>query len=183
VTFTCGQRISVVGTAGSGKTTVAREIARRLELPHVELDALFWEPDWTEAAPDVFRDRVALALSGARWVADGNYSKARDIVWGRADTVVWLDYAFAVSMGQLVWRTARRCLTHEELWSGNRESWRKAFCSRESILVWAMQTRGKGRRNYPVLLSSPAHAHLALIRLRSPRQTRAWLASLQPAQH
>ena len=77
------RRIVVVGTTGSGKTTVARKLSRRLGIPHVELDALHWEPKWTPAATDVFRQRVAEALKGDAWVVDGNYSKARDLIWPR----------------------------------------------------------------------------------------------------
>ncbi|PSN09965.1 adenylate kinase, partial [filamentous cyanobacterium CCP5] len=68
-----GQRIVVIGTSGSGKTTLARQIAQSLQVTHIELDALHWEPHWTPAAPEVFRERVTIALAGDRWVADGNY--------------------------------------------------------------------------------------------------------------
>lgn len=174
----CSQRLSVVGTSGSGKTTVASQIAQRLGIPHVELDALHWGPDWTPAPLDVFRERVARVLDGDSWAVDGNYSKVRDIVWSRADTVVWLDYALPVIMWQLVQRTARRSLTREELWGGNRESLRRAVLTRDSILLWALQTYWRRKREYPILLSEPGCAHLLVVRLGSPRETRNWLASL-----
>ena len=44
------KRISVVGSSGSGKTTVARRIAEALDAPHVELDELHWGPDWAAAS-------------------------------------------------------------------------------------------------------------------------------------
>ena len=85
-------RIAVVGTSGSGKTTVARELARRLGVPHVELDALFHGPGWTETPVEEFRRRVASTTEGSGWVMDGNYeSSLGDLVLERADTVVWLD--------------------------------------------------------------------------------------------
>ena len=180
MTVEFGQRFVVVGTSGSGKTTTAGQIAQRLGIPHVELDAIHWEPDWTMAPLDVFRERTAQALSGDVWVVDGNYSKVRDIVWSRADTVVWLDYTLPVIMWQLVRRTLRRSLTREELWGGNRESLRIALFSRESILLWALQTYRRRRREYPILLSQPEHAHLAIVHLRSPQNTRTWLSGLTP---
>jgi len=176
--MTCGPRISVVGTSGSGKTTVAGQIAQRLGIPHVELDALHWESNWTEAPLEVFRTRVVQALSGETWAVDGNYGKVRDIVWGRADTVVWLDYTLAVILWQLLRRTVQRSLTQEELWSGNRETLSKALFSRESILLWALKTYRRRKKEYPALLGRPEHAHLKLVHLRSPRETREWLSTL-----
>lgn len=172
------RRVTVVGTTGSGKTTLAREIAGRLGIPHVELDAMNWGPNWTEVSREVFRERVAGALQGATWVVDGNYSKARDIVWPRADTIVWLDYPLWLILGRLLVRTFRRTLTREELWSGNRERLREQFFSRNSLLLWALQTYRHRRRTYPRLLAQPEHTHLMLVRLRSPAETTAWLERL-----
>jgi adenylate kinase family enzyme len=86
------QRINVVGTSGSGKTTFAIELARRLDVPHIEIDEMFWGPGWTPTSRDALRERLAAALDGPAWVVDGNYGSVRDVVWSRADTVVWLDY-------------------------------------------------------------------------------------------
>jgi len=91
---TPGQRISVVGTSGSGKTTVGRAIADRLGIPFIELDALAWLPGWVNRPLAELRELVDERTRGPMWVVDGNYSKVRDLVWGRADTVVWLDYPF-----------------------------------------------------------------------------------------
>ncbi|MEA3340832.1 MAG: adenylate kinase, partial [Chloroflexota bacterium] len=145
------RRVHVVGTSGSGKTTVAQRLAARLEVPHVELDALYWEPGWMGVPPEVFRRRVSEALSGETWIVDGNYSRVREIIWDRADTVVWLDFPLAVIMGRLLWRTLSRIVTREELWHGNRESARMTFCSRDSILLWALTTYRRRRREYPAL--------------------------------
>ena len=172
------RRVHVVGTSGSGKTTVAQRLAARLEVPHVERVELHWCPDWTEAPPEMFRRRVFEALNGEAWVVDGNYSRVRDIIWERADTVVWLDFPLTVIMGRLLWRTLSRIITREELWHGNRESARMTFCSRDSILLWALTTYRRRRREYPALFAQPAHAHLRVVHLRSSRATRAWLAAI-----
>jgi adenylate kinase family enzyme len=177
----CGQRIHIVGTSGSGKTTLARQISQHHAILHVELDALYHEPNWTEAPTDVFRKRVEQALRGDKWVVDGNYAKVRDIVWSRADTVVWLDYPLPVIMGRVVRRTFRRVVMQEELWNGNRETWKTLF-SGDSIILWVLQTYRKNRKEYPIVLSQPEYAHLKIVHLRSPKATSAWLQNLTARQ-
>jgi len=172
------RRVAVVGTSGSGKTILAQRLAQHLGIPHVELDALHWGPNWTPAPLDVFRECVAQALSGDAWTTDGNYSHVRDIVWNRADAVVWLDYPLPVIMGRVIWRTLRRSITGEELWGGNRERLWGAFFSRDSIIWWALHTYRRRRREYPVLFCRPEYAHLNVVHLHSPRATREWLASI-----
>ena len=169
-------RIAVVGTGGSGKTTLAGRLARRLGVPHVELDALHWDPGWTPA-PD-FRDRVTEALAGEVWTTDGNYSQVRDIVWQRADTVVWLDYSLPLIMWRVTTRTIGRSVRQEELWGTNRENLREAFFGPDSIIWYAFKTYRRRRRQYPVLFGQPEYAHLDIVQLRSPRQARCWLEGL-----
>lgn len=169
------QRIVVVGTTGSGKTSFAARLARALGVRHIELDALHWEPDWREAPDGVFRKRVQAATATGGWVVDGNYSIVRDIVWGRADTVIWLDYGIFTILFRLVRRTFRRAFTREVLWNGNRERFLTSFFSRESILLWALKTYWVRKRNYPRVLSLPEHSHLQVVRLCSPREAERWL--------
>jgi shikimate kinase len=173
------QRIAVVGTSGTGKTTLARQLSARLRLPHVELDALHWDPGWVPTPAEIFVGRAETALGGDTWVVDGNYPEVRDLIWRRADTIVWLDYSLALTMWRLTLRTFRRVATREVLWNGNRERDLSAhFFSRDSIFLWALRTYGLRRREYPALLESSSYAHLRAVRLRSPRATNAWLASL-----
>src|SRR5205823_14332393 len=104
------RRVSVVGTAGSGKTTVGRRIAAALEVAFGEMDALFWyRPGWVGRDRASFRAAVEEHTAGVAWVVDGNYSNAvQDIVWSRADTVVWLDLPRVVVMWQVITRTLAR---------------------------------------------------------------------------
>src|SRR5688572_30848001 len=140
------RRIVVVGTSGAGKTTLARELSRRLNVPHVELDALHWEPNWTEAPRDVFRVRVEKAVAGDAWVVDGNYLSVRDVIHPRADTIVWLDYPMSVVFTRVFVRSVWRGIRRQELWAGNRESLRLTFGSRDSILLWVINTWRQRRR-------------------------------------
>ncbi len=172
------RRIAVVGTSGSGKTTLARRLAQRLGVTHVELDSLHWGPDWTPTPRDPFREQVTKALSSEAWTTDGNYGAVRDIIWARADTVVWLDYSLPVVMGRVIWRTIRRSVLREELWNENRERFREAFLARDSIILWALTSYGRRKREYPVLFDQPEFAHLQVVHLRSPRATEEWLEGL-----
>src|SRR5205085_10649656 len=111
------RRVAIVGASGNGKTTLGREVARRLEVPFVELDALHHGPNWAEPPLEEFRASVAEATAGDGWVVDGGYErKLGRIVLDRADTIVWLDLPLPVILGRLLRRTLRRIRTREELW-------------------------------------------------------------------
>jgi adenylate kinase family enzyme len=156
---------------------LADRLARLLGAPHVELDALFWAPDWQETPEPVFLERVAQATAGDRWVVDGNYSKTRPITWPRADTVVWLDYPLWLILWRLLRRAIHRIRTQEPLWSaGNRETWRGQFLSRESLFVYAIKVYRKRRRDYARLFQDPAYQHLTVVRLYSPGDTERWIS-------
>jgi adenylate kinase family enzyme len=173
------ERIIVVGTTGSGKTTLAGRLADQLGTVHIELDALNWGPDWTMHPDSELRAAVDEATSGHRWVVDGNYSRTRDIVWPRGDTLVWLDYPLPLILWRLWWRTLRRVFFSERLWNDNRERFWPQFLSRESLFLWALQTYRRRRREYPALLQTAEYSHLEVVRLRSPRKTERWLAGVR----
>ena len=171
-------RIAVVGTAGAGKTWVAAEAARRLGIRHVELDALHWGPGWSKPTVEGFRASVAEATAGQAWVADGNYGAVRDIVWGRAQLLVWLDFPLWLALGQLSCRTIRRVVTQEELWGRNRETFRGVLLARDSLLLHAIRTHGSRRAKYGELLANPPYDRLHVVRLRSRKEATKWLTSL-----
>ena len=173
---TSPNRIAVIGTAGAGKTVLAKRIAERLAVPHVELDAYRHGPNWAETPDPLFRERLARALSGDRWVADGNYRVARDVVWTRATTLVWLDYPLRIVLWRLFWRTMRRGVTRQVLWNGNRERLWEHFLTRESLFLWALKTHWNRRRTLPSAFGE--YSHLEVVHQRSPRSTQEWLRRL-----
>jgi adenylate kinase family enzyme len=144
-TFLTMRRVVIVGVTGAGKTTFARQLASRLGCPHVEMDALHWLTDWRETPLDTFHTQISVALDSSCWVIDGNYNKVRDIVWTRADTLVWLDYPLALILWRLTRRTLYRVLSQEALWNGNRERLWEHF-SRKSLFLWALRTHRRYRR-------------------------------------
>ena len=167
----------MVGSTGSGKTTFAGELARVLRVPHVELDALNWGPNWTMVDEGLFRQRVDAATSADGWVVDGNYGGrgAREIVWARADTVIWLDPPLPLILVRLWRRSVGRIRSGYVLWGGNRETFRNTFLSRESLFVWALKTHRSRRRNFQHQLASPAYAHVQVHRFTRPADAERWL--------
>src|SRR5436190_21797513 len=107
------RRTSVIGTSCVGKSTFAGRLAAGLGVAHVELDALHWNPDWVETPGEVFRARVREAAARDGWVIDGNYVHVQDVIWARAEAVVWLDYPFRVVFWRALKRTARRAVSGE----------------------------------------------------------------------
>jgi adenylate kinase family enzyme len=173
-----GRRIVVLGTTGSGKTTVAARLARHLDVPHVELDALIHGPNWIDVPPEVFRARTAAATAGDGWVVDGNYKDVRDLIWPRAEQMIWLDYPMQVPLRRVTWRTLRRIIRREEIYNGNRETFRNAIFNREGLILWIVKTHRKRRREFIDLFQKPENKHMNVHRFRSPHQTDAWLAAV-----
>jgi adenylate kinase family enzyme len=173
------RRIVIAGTTGSGKTTIARRLAAIIGGEHIELDALYWGPNWQGAEIPVFRERVAKAIEAPRWVVDGGYaSHVHDLAWPAADVFVWLDYHFPLVMTRLLRRTFSRRLRNEELWNGNHESLRTHFMSRDSLLWWAVRAHFKYHRTYPGYFRRPELAHVRFVRLRRPRETERFLREI-----
>ena len=161
----------MVGNSGSGKTTLAGSLAAALGLPHLELDAVFHQRGWQPLDRTIFRERVDEFTLAPGWVVDGNYSAVRDIVWSRADTVIWLDLPRWRVMRRVIGRTLRRMATRAELWNGNREQWRNLFGPpEESIIVWAWTNHGPSHDRYLAARADPANAHLTFVQLRTGKQ-------------
>ena len=174
------RRVSVVGNSGSGKTTLARALARRLAVPHLELDAVVHQPGWTELPEGEFRRRVADFVSQSAWVVDGNYSVVRDLVWGRADTVVWLDHSRRLVMWRVTRRTVGRLLLRRELWNGNREPWSNLFSRdpQRSILAWAWTNHWKYRQRYLQASQDPRYERLQFVAIRTEADVRQLLEAI-----
>jgi adenylate kinase family enzyme len=168
------RRIYVVGSSGSGKTTIARQLAQALGIHHLELDSLYHQADWTEIPDAEFRMIVAEAVEADGWVIDGNNRSVSDIIWARADTIAWFDLSRAAVMRQLIWRTFRRAATREELWNGNREPWRHLLSldRRKSPIAWAWRKHAGYRARYTAAAADPANRHIRFIRLSSRADAR-----------
>lgn len=176
------KRIAVVGVSGSGKTTVAAEVADRLAYRHVELDGIHHQPNWVPIDPAQFRRIVSEIVVDDGWVIDGNYgSLVQDIVLEHADTVVWLDLPRRVVMPAITRRTLTRMTLRRKLWNDNQERFRSLLDRRpeENILLWSWTKHSPVAERYARLSAEPGR--IDWVRLRSRREIAAWLDELPDA--
>lgn len=146
-------------------------------VPLIELDAIRHGPNWTETPDDRFRELVAMRTDAEGWVVDGNYSMIREVTWGRADTLVWLDFSLPLILWRLFLRTNRRIFRRELLWNGNRERFANAYLSRQSLYIWVFRSFWRRRRVWSRWLAED-HRHLAVHRFRTPGEADRWLAGV-----
>jgi adenylate kinase family enzyme len=161
-------RVSVVGTSCSGKTFIARKTASRYGIPHIELDTIFWQPNWTPKPVDQFRAEVEMYAAADQWVIDGNFRRVRDIVWGRATDVVWMNLPFALVLRRVIWRSFKRIAAKEELFTGNQETIQKALFSRDALIWWVIRTHKVRTKALRGILESGIYPQIKLHEIVKP---------------
>lgn len=172
-------RIRVVGSSGSGKTTTAAAIARALAIPRLELDSVHWLAGWKERDDEEFVGMVTAFAAAPRWVIDGNYIRQLGgHLDGLVDTYVWLDLPRWRVTSSVLARSLRRSLTGEQLWdSGNRE--RLSFLLNrdpdENVVLWAWTQHGRQRRQWEEARQAGGPVW---VRLRSRREVDRFIAGL-----
>ena len=178
------RRVSVVGSSGAGKTTFARRLAAALDVPHLELDAVYHQADWAHLDDDEFTTIVQRTTSTDGWVIDGNYRVVtmHGPAWAEADTVIFLDRSRPVVARQLISRTVRRVISGAELWNGNRERWGDILTldMQRSVILWSVLRHREIRDRYLRAMCDPAYAHLDFVRLTSSRAMDDFLAEHEP---
>lgn len=171
------RRISIIGTTGSGKSMLAKSLSARRGLPHTELDDLYWLPEWRERDKGEFRELVDQATTAPAWVIDGGYSEVRDLVWGRANTLIWLDQSLPRTAMQLIRRTYLRNAQHVPCCNGNVESWGRSL-GRESIIRYLFKTYHRNRRLFPEALRQYGGGKTVIV-LHTPAEIQAWRVAVE----
>jgi len=176
-------KINVVGTTASGKSTFARKLANAINVPFIEMDAVYWGPNWYEPPDAAFFKELGTALSSSSWVLDGNYSRTTHIKWREVDTVIWLDYSFPITIYQSLSRAIKRACYKTEIWpnTGNYETFGGIF-SKNSIVWWCIRNYSKNRIRYKRIMCNPKYAHIEFVHLRSPRDAKEYILSLATAE-
>ncbi len=171
------KNINVVGTSASGKSTFSKELAAKLNVQYIEMDELFWKPNWEESNNSEFLPKVEAAISNDGWVLDGNYSRTSPLKWAKVNTIVWIDYSLSRTVFQAFKRAIKRILSKKEIWpnTGNVESFRKTFLSRKSIILWTLQNYHSNRKKYVEIMTSDKYSHIDFVRLNSPKQAKEYI--------
>lgn len=171
------KRINVIGTSGSGKSTFAKNLANALNSPYIELDQLFWKANWEQPSDEEFFSKIENALNQETWVLDGNYTRTIPIKWKNVTAIVWIDYSFPRTLFQAMKRAISRIRDGKEIWpnTGNIETFRKTFMSKDSILIWTLKTYRKNKANYGILSNDPNTSHIKFIRLKNPKEAQSFI--------
>lgn len=166
----------MVGTTGSGKSALALQLASRLNVPYIQLDKLFWKPNWEESKDEEFFEKIRLAVDKPRWVLDGNYGRTHHLTWKDADTVIWIDFPFWLTMYQNISRSVKRAISKTELWegTGNKESFFRML-SKDSIIRWLIKTYETNVKRYEERIKNPEFSHIKFIRLKSRQEVASFL--------
>jgi adenylate kinase family enzyme len=174
------KKINVIGTSGSGKSTFSQILAKQLNAKYIEMDLLYWQPNWQESNDNDFFEKLSLELKSESWVLDGNYSRSQSIKWKTADTVIWLDYGFFRTFYQVFFRSIKRAWNKNELWqgTGNRESFYKTFCHKNSIILWMLTNYHRNKLRYSVLMQTEEMKNKQFIRLKTPKEATDFLSKL-----
>ncbi|MEZ6049349.1 MAG: hypothetical protein R3C11_27975 [Planctomycetaceae bacterium] len=166
-------RIFIMGPTGTGKSTLGNRLGVDLDSTHRSLDELYWGPDWIPLPEEEFMTNLSNVLEQDRWILDGNYNQVQPLIFPHATCLIWLNYRFWTNFNQLLKRTVRRIRTQEKLYADNRESYRKAFFSRDSILLWLWTSYPKLQARYRPIFDTPEqYADQLLIELKEPAQAR-----------
>ena len=165
------KRINIIGCSGCGKSTFSKKLSKILDIPYIEIDQIFWGPNWYRPTKEEFYHKLENRIGGDTWALDGNYSKSAQIKWKNVQTVIWLDYSFPRVISQTMKRAISRMISKQELWpgTGNVETFRNAFFSKDSIILWSLTQFHKIRKKYNKIFKDPQFSHIKFIRLKSPK--------------
>ena len=167
---------------------MAARLARALDAPLVELDALNWEPGWvalSDTDPDELDRRIRRATRGERWVVAGSYMRlSQRAFWSLLDTVIWLDLPLPLLLRRVLRRTWKRWRTREVLWGTNHERFWQQFMiwsKSESLLAWIVTQHVRKRKAMVTYLSDPRWSHIRFVRLTSPGEVEAFAVAVERA--
>jgi len=101
------ERILIIGGNGCGKTTFAQKLARKLKLPLIHLDVLYWRDNWKNASKDEFDELLIKELAKPKWIIDGNMNRSIPLRLKYCDTVIYMDFSRAICVYGAILRVVK----------------------------------------------------------------------------
>ena len=166
------KRIVVIGTSCTGKTTFSSKLASSLNIEHIELDSIYWKENWQPTDDEIFVPKVKKRIDKDEWLVEGNYKVVRDLVWSKATDIIWLNFPFHIVFFRCLSRTIKRIISKEKVYADNVETFRKAFFSKDSIILWTVQTYKMRKRVYGNAFREKKYTNLTYHKVNNPKQAK-----------
>ena len=165
------ERIVIIGCGGAGKSTLARQLGEKLDIPVVHLDRLFWKPGWVEESKEEFDRKLALELEKDRWIIDGNFNRTMPQRLQKCDTILYLDFS---RLTCLLGVAKRIITTYGKVRPDMGEGCPERFDLEFLQWVWNYNKRNR-QRNYQLLEQA---THAEKIVLKNRRMVKQFLKNL-----
>ena len=169
------KRVAIIGPGGAGKSTLARQIGEKTDLPVVHLDSLYWHAGWVETPKAAWEQAVRAVTAGETWITDGNFGGTMDLRLAAADTILFLDLPPLLCVVRVLRRFLRfRHQSRPDMAPGCPEKLDLVF------LKWIWNYRRDRRPGVLKRISEQA-AGAKLVHLQTSGQVRRFLEALTPA--
>jgi adenylate kinase family enzyme len=173
------QRILLVGSSNSGKSTLGAFLHQTLDLPLVEIDDLAWQPEWQMISTEALRSKIQTVVQQPAWILVGNYGSTQDLSWPEAELVIWLDLPRYVVVWRSIVRSIQRTLRQTPVCNGNYESFRRSFLQRDSIILWVWNHYHAIQQRYEAKTQQASQEGPVILRLKTPREVRLFQARVR----
>ena len=176
-----GLRLLIIGANGAGKSVLARRLSEIYGIRHIELDRLFWKPEWEKSSVEEFVEKIKFELDkNNEWIVDGNYYRMiGDVVWKDANVIIWLDYGMGLVARRVIGRTIKNIIQKRKLFDNNVDTFKRMLTPKDSIIVWSLKTFSRKRRKYKFLFENHSDEGVEFLRFRKPGEVEEYFKGLK----
>ncbi len=169
------KKIIIIGCPGSGKTTLAKKLGKKLCLPVVHLDKLWWRDNWQNVSREEFDCLLMKELQKDEWIIDGNFSRTIPLRMQYCDSVIYLDFSvYTCLFGAIERRIKNYGKSRDDMGGNCKEKFDKEFIE----FLGCILTFNKGhRKRYHKMLSEEKDKTVVI--LKSRKQAEKFLDNIK----